>query len=99
MAKPSPDLLSELDAVNSRLEHAAPLGILKWTFERFGDDLAMACSFEDVALLHMVHELRPGTEIIFLDTGGHFPAVAEPALLVRILHHCLLPASVPKQTM
>ena len=33
----------------------------------------MACSFEDVALLHMVHELRPDTEIIFLDTGGHFP--------------------------
>ena len=33
------------------------------------------------------------------DTGGHFPAVAEPALLARILHHCLLPASVPKQTM
>jgi phosphoadenosine phosphosulfate reductase len=32
----------------------------------------MACSFEDVALLHMVHELRPATEIIFLDTGGHF---------------------------
>jgi phosphoadenosine phosphosulfate reductase len=73
MAKPSPDLLSELDGVNSRLEHAAPVEILKWVFERFGNDLAMACSFEDVALLHMVHELRPDTEVIFLDTGGHFP--------------------------
>jgi phosphoadenosine phosphosulfate reductase len=77
MATPSPDLLSELGAVNSRLEHAAPLEILTWIFERFGDDLAMACSFEDVALLHMVHELRPETEIIFLDTGGHFPETLE----------------------
>src|SRR5665811_105338 len=83
MAKPSPDLLSELDAVNSRLEHAAPLEILKWVFERFGDDLAMACSFEDVALLHMVHELRPLTEIIFLDTGGHFPETLEFASRVE----------------
>ena len=33
------------------------------------------------------------------DTGGDSPAVAEPALLARILHDCLLPASVPKQTM
>jgi phosphoadenosine phosphosulfate reductase len=77
MTTPSPDLLSELGAVNSRLEHAAPLEILTWIFERFGDDLAMACSFEDVALLHMVHELRPDTEIIFLDTGGHFPETLE----------------------
>jgi phosphoadenosine phosphosulfate reductase len=77
MTTPSPDLLSELGAVNSRLEHAAPLEILTWIFERFSDDLAMACSFEDVALLHMVHELRPETEIIFLDTGGHFPETLE----------------------
>jgi len=38
--------------------------ILQWTFDRFEDDVAMACSFEDVALLDMVHELRPATEII-----------------------------------
>ena len=40
----------------------------------------MACSFEDVALLHMVHQLRPTTEIIFLDTGGHFPETLEFAV-------------------
>lgn len=69
---PTPALLDELEDANLRFEHAAPLEILEWTFERFNDDVAMACSFEDVALLHMVHELRPLTEIIFLDTGGHF---------------------------
>ena len=68
---PTSDLLSELEDVNERFERETPLEVLKWTFDRF-DDVAMACSFEDVALLHMVHELRPTTEIIFLDTGGHF---------------------------
>ena len=68
---PTSDLLSELEVVDERFERATPLEILQWTFDRF-DDVAMACSFEDVALLHMVHELRPATEIIFLDTGGHF---------------------------
>jgi phosphoadenosine phosphosulfate reductase len=68
----TPSLLSELEATNERFERSTPLEILEWAFERFGDDVAMACSFEDVALLHMVHELRPDTEIIFLDTGGHF---------------------------
>lgn len=74
---PSTELLAELDDVNERFEHVTPLAILQWTFGRFGADLAMACSFEDLALLHMVHELRPETEIIFLDTGGHFPETLE----------------------
>ncbi len=72
MTTPTPALLDELEVVNERFELASPLEILTWIFERFGDDVTMACSFEDVALLHMIHELRPATEIIFLDTKGHF---------------------------
>src|ERR1700735_2451009 len=72
LISPSLQLLDEFDEVNDRFERSTPREILSWTFDRFGDDVAMACSFEDVALLHMVHELRPRTEIIFLDTGGHF---------------------------
>ncbi len=72
-ATPTPELLAELDAADARFAHAAPGEILQWTFDRFGDDVAMACSFEDVALLHMVHEVAPSTEIVFLDTEAHFP--------------------------
>lgn len=72
MKTPTPTLLEELDEQNSRFETASPLDILNWTFERFAENVSMACSFEDIALLHMVHQLRPDTEIIFLDTGGHF---------------------------
>jgi phosphoadenosine phosphosulfate reductase len=72
MSAPSSTLASELDAQNERLESASPHDVLTWVFDRFGDDVAMACSFEDLALLHMVHQLRPATPIVFLDTGGHF---------------------------
>src|SRR5665213_3475350 len=74
---PTGDLLDELEAVNESFDRSTPLQILHWTFERFNDDVAMACSFEDVALLHMVHQLRPNSEIIFLDTEGHFPETLE----------------------
>jgi phosphoadenosine phosphosulfate reductase len=77
LTAPTSTLLEELESTNARFEHATPLEILAWTFERFGDDVAMACSFEDLALLHMVHELQPQTEIIFLDTGGHFAETLE----------------------
>jgi phosphoadenosine phosphosulfate reductase len=77
MTTPTSTLLEELEVTNERFERSTPLEILSWTFERFGDDVAMACSFEDLALLHMVHELRPATEIVFLDTLGHFAETLE----------------------
>jgi phosphoadenosine phosphosulfate reductase len=83
MNTPSQSLLEEFEVKNEQFEHATPLEILAWTFERFDDDVAMACSFEDLALLHMVRELRPRTEIIFLDTGGHFPETLEFAARIE----------------
>lgn len=72
MTTPPTTLTDELAALDARFEHVSPGEILAWTFGRFGDDVVMACSFEDVALLHMIHEVAPATPIIFLDTGGHF---------------------------
>lgn len=46
---------------------------LRWSLERFGDDLVVASSFQDVVLVHLVERARPGLEIVFLDTGYHFP--------------------------
>ena len=77
MPMPSPQLLNDLETADSQFTHASPGEILAWTFERFGGDVAFACSFEDVALLHMIHEVAPRTEIIFLDTDGHFPETLE----------------------
>jgi phosphoadenosine phosphosulfate reductase len=83
MTAPTASLLDELESTNQRFERATPLEILTWTFDRFDDDVVMACSFEDLALLHMVHELRPSTEIIFLDTRGHFDETLEFAARVE----------------
>jgi phosphoadenosine phosphosulfate reductase len=66
-------LQRELIELSHGFERVTPDEVLAWTFARFGDDVAYACSFEDVALLDMVRRHRPDTEVIFLDTGGHFP--------------------------
>jgi phosphoadenosine phosphosulfate reductase len=72
MTTPTPELLAELAEADARFATASPKEVLAWTFERFGSDVAMACSFEDVALLHMIWEKAPTTEIVFLDTEAHF---------------------------
>lgn len=80
---PTHALLHELESISDRFEGLTPIEILTWTFERFDDDVAMACSFEDVALLHMVHQIRPSTEIVFLDTEGHFAETLEFAARIE----------------
>lgn len=66
-------LQHELAEASSRFERVTPDEIITWTLDRFGDDVVYACSFEDVALLHMIRKQCPSIEVIFLDTGGHFP--------------------------
>lgn len=69
---PPAALADELARESARLETAPPLEVLGWALGRF-ERVALACSFEDVALLHMAVSLRPDLEVVFLDTGGHFP--------------------------
>lgn len=44
-----------------------------WAAEQFGADLAVACSMADAVLPHVVAEQRPGVDVLFLETGYHFP--------------------------
>ncbi len=77
LMSPTTALLDELALVNDDMERRSPLDVVRWTVERFGDDVVMACSFEDLALLHMINQVAPAMEIVFLDTGGHFPETLE----------------------
>ena len=70
-------LLNELRAKNFEFEHSSPDDIVRWTLKRFGGDVAFACSFEDVVLLDIARHVDPALEVIFLDTGGHFPETYE----------------------
>ncbi|WP_083664145.1 phosphoadenylyl-sulfate reductase [Ornithinimicrobium sp. CNJ-824] len=46
--------------------------VLGWAAEKF-DRIAVACSMADAVLPHLVAEHRPGVDVLFLDTGYHFP--------------------------
>lgn len=48
---------------------------LRWAYEYFGEDLVVTSSFQSqsVPLLHLISKTIPEVEIIFLDTGFHFP--------------------------
>ena len=47
--------------------------VLAWAADRFGRDLAVAASMADTVLPHLVSTFVPGVDVVFLDTGFHFP--------------------------
>ncbi len=54
------------------LEGATALEILNWADEQFGPGWAVASSMADAVLPSLAAKIRPGVDILFLDTGYHF---------------------------
>jgi phosphoadenosine phosphosulfate reductase len=63
----------ELAVASSELESAPASKVIGWALERFGGDITLACSFQDVVVVDLAVGIDPGIEVLFLDTGFHFP--------------------------
>ncbi|MFV0406671.1 MAG: phosphoadenylyl-sulfate reductase [Propioniciclava sp.] len=58
----------------SRLATADAHTVLAWAAETFGDALAVACSMAgDTVVPHLAAQQAPGVDVLFLQTGYHFP--------------------------
>jgi len=56
----------------AELADASPDDILRWAVDRFGDRICVTSSITDAVIVHMAAAIRPGIDVIFLDTGYHF---------------------------
>jgi phosphoadenosine phosphosulfate reductase len=56
----------------AELDGATAEELLKWTDETFGGDYVVASNMQDAVLVAMAAKVRPGVDVLFLDTGYHF---------------------------
>ena len=56
----------------AELQGAGADELLRWTDENFGGDYVVASNMQDAVLVSMAAKVRPGVDILFLDTGYHF---------------------------
>jgi phosphoadenosine phosphosulfate reductase len=77
----------ELAEAAARLEHEPAEAIVAWAVERFGDHLCLTASMTDAVLIDVATKVAPGIEIVFLDTGYHFPETLETVQTVRRRYH------------
>ena len=56
----------------AELDGAGPDELLRWTDENFGGEYVVASNMQDAVLVAMAAKVRPGVDVLFLDTGYHF---------------------------
>ncbi|WP_375487141.1 phosphoadenylyl-sulfate reductase [uncultured Jatrophihabitans sp.] len=60
------------EKAGEELEGASALEILRWADEQFGGSWAVASSMADTVMPSLAATVRPGVDVLFLDTGYHF---------------------------
>jgi phosphoadenosine phosphosulfate reductase len=61
------------ERAGSHLEDATPQEIVAWAAATFGDRMCVTASMADAVVSHLVSKVKPGVDVLFLDTGYHFP--------------------------
>jgi phosphoadenosine phosphosulfate reductase len=64
---------AELAELNDSFERMSASKIIQWGVDNFGHHLAMSASMTDAVLIDLATKVDPGIEVIFIDTGYHFP--------------------------
>jgi phosphoadenosine phosphosulfate reductase len=70
--RPTLDLEDIVDSAAQALENATALEIIQWAAATFGDRICLTSSMSDAALIHLVSKVKPGIDVLFVDTGYHF---------------------------
>ncbi|MCO8128990.1 phosphoadenylyl-sulfate reductase [Acidimicrobiia bacterium EGI L10123] len=73
----------ELVEVNAELEHAPASKIIAWAADAFGPHLCLTASMNDAVLIDLAVKVDPAIEVVFIDTGYHFPETLATVETVR----------------
>ncbi|WP_129843080.1 phosphoadenylyl-sulfate reductase [Streptomyces sp. RFCAC02] len=71
--RPADELRRIAEQAGRDLEDAPTLEILRWAAETFGPRMCVTASMADAVVAHLAARARPGIDVVFLDTGYHFP--------------------------
>jgi phosphoadenosine phosphosulfate reductase len=72
-ARTAEDLQRLAEQAGRDLEDASALDILRWAVDTFGPRFCVTSSMEDAVVTHLASRVAPGVDVVFLDTGYHFP--------------------------
>ncbi|HMQ24700.1 MAG TPA: phosphoadenylyl-sulfate reductase [Acidimicrobiales bacterium] len=73
----------ELAELNADFEHLPASKIIQWAVDCFAPHLCMTASMTDAVLIDLAVKVDPAIEVVFIDTGYHFPETLQTVEDVR----------------
>jgi phosphoadenosine phosphosulfate reductase len=73
LVRPAGDLEEVVRVAQRKLDGAPAEAVIEWAVERFGPRFCVTSSMADGVLAHVASRVAPGIDVVFLDTGLHFP--------------------------
>ncbi|MFF1612125.1 phosphoadenylyl-sulfate reductase [Amycolatopsis sp. NPDC058278] len=61
------------ERASKELADATAEEALRWTADTFGDDFIVASNMQDAVLIDLATKVKPEVDVLFLETGYHFP--------------------------
>ncbi|WP_409431343.1 phosphoadenylyl-sulfate reductase [Mycobacterium sp. SMC-16] len=93
---------TELRALAERgaaeLADAGAEELLRWVDENFGGQYVVASNMQDAVLVEMAAKVRPGVDVLFLDTGYHFAETIGTRDAVEAVYGVNIVNVTPEQT-
>ncbi|MCI0384918.1 phosphoadenylyl-sulfate reductase [Streptomyces sp. CNQ085] len=80
------------------LEDAPALEVLRWAVGAFGPRFCVTSSMEDAVVAHLASRVAPGVDVVFLDTGYHFPETIGTRDAVAAVMDVNIITLTPRQT-
>lgn len=71
--------LFDAESVAAELEERSASEVLEWAFDKFGQDMYIACSFQKTSsvVMHLATQINPQARFFYLDTDVLFPETYE----------------------
>ncbi len=73
----------ELADLNREFERLPASKVIQWAVDSFAPHLALTASMNDAVLIDLAVKVHPAIEVVFIDTGYHFPETLQTVETVR----------------
>jgi phosphoadenosine phosphosulfate reductase len=74
---------AELAELNDEFNRLPASKIVQWAVDHFSPHLSLTASMTDAVLIDIATRIDPAIEVVFIDTGYHFPETLETVEQVR----------------
>jgi len=74
---------AQLAELSTEFERLPASKIIQWAVDSFAPHLALTASMTDAVLIDLAVKVFPAVEVVFIDTGYHFPETLETVERVR----------------